>query len=307
MSVAGTPYHRVDHATASGATRSTPLAEPVGTVRTEDGVELALYRWAGTAPVRATVALLHGLAEHAGRYAPLAERLNAAGIELVAVDLRSHGHSPGERTWIGSFDEYLFDARALLGAAARERVPLFLMGHSMGGTIATLFAIERLAVFDREVHPVAGLVLSSPALAPGKDVPRWMLAASRIVSRLWPRYQAMKIEPALLSRDKRVVEANRADPLVHHAGIPARTGAEILAAMVRIEHGRSSLRLPIYVYHGAADKLTEPEGSRAFAAHVGSIDRTLTLYDNAYHETMNDLDRNSVIEALTQWLLMHAN
>ena len=304
MSVAHLPHHPAQHATASERTR---LAPPAGTVRTEDDIELALYRWAAAGPVRATVALLHGLAEHAGRYAPLAERLNAAGIELIAVDLRGHGRSPGERTWIASFDEYLFDARALMGAAAREGVPLFLMGHSMGGTIATLFAIERLAAFNRNIHPVAGLVLSSPALAPGKDVPRWMLAASRVVSRLWPRYPAMKIEPALLSRDRRVVEANRADPLVHHGAVPARTGAEILAAMARIEPERSSLRLPVYVYHGTADQLTEPEGSRTFAAHVGSIDRTLTLYDNAYHETMNDLERDSVIEALTQWLLMHAN
>ena len=133
-----------------------------------------------------------------------------------------------------------------------------------------------------------------------------MLAASRVVSRLWPRYKAMKIEPALLSRDPLAVEANRTDPLVHHGAVPARTGAEILAAMERIERGRASLRLPVLVYHGTADKLTEPAGSRAFATHVGSPDCTLTLYEGAYHETMNDLDRDSVIDALTQWILAHA-
>ncbi|WP_245964967.1 alpha/beta hydrolase [Trinickia dinghuensis] len=279
---------------------------PDGSVRTTDGLELALYRWPSAAPVRATIALLHGLAEHAGRYAPLAERLAAAGIELVSIDLRGHGRSPGERAWTAHFDAYLNDARALLEAASRPDTPLFLMGHSMGGTIATLFAIERLDAFASQVRPITGLILSSPALAPGKDVPRWMLAASRVVSRLWPRYPAMKIEPALLSRDPRVVEANRSDPLVHHAAVPARTGAEILAAMARIEQGRASLRLPVLVYHGTADKLTEPEGSRAFAAHAGSSDRTLTLYDGAYHETMNDLDRDRVIDALTQWVLAHA-
>ncbi|MDG0027042.1 alpha/beta hydrolase [Trinickia sp. Y13] len=282
-------------------------AEPhaIGTVRTADGVDLALYRWPCTLPVRATVALLHGLAEHAGRYAALAERLGARGIELVAVDLRGHGHSPGERTWVTAFDDYLHDARALLDAAARPDAPLFLMGHSMGGTIATLFAIERMEAFERAGRPVAGLILSSPALAPGKDVPRWMLAASRIVSRLWPRYKAMKIEPALLSRNSGVVEANRLDPLVHHAAVPARTGAQILEAMARIEQGRGSLHLPVLVYHGTADKLTEPDGSRAFIEHVGATDRTLSLYEGAYHETMNDLDRDRVIDALTQWILAH--
>lgn len=277
-----------------------------GTVRTADGIELALYRWPCTGPACATVALLHGLAEHAGRYAALARQLNARNIELVAIDLRGHGHSPGARTWVTQFDDYLNDAHALLEAASRPDTPLFLMGHSMGGTIATLFAIERLAA-DLGKQSVAGLILSSPALAPGKDVPRWMLAASRIVSRLWPRYKAMKIEPALLSRDARVVQANLADPLVHHAAVPARTGAEILVAMSRIEQGRASLQLPVLVYHGTADKLTEPDGSRAFAAHVGSPDRTLTLYDDAYHETMNDLDGERVIEALIQWILAHVN
>lgn len=278
-------------------------ATPAEKVRTVDGRELALYRWPCAAPTRATVALLHGLAEHAGRYAALAERLNAAGIELVAIDLRGHGRSAGDRTWVKRFDEYLDDATALLVSASYPDRPLFLMGHSMGGTIAALFAIERLAAFARDVHPVAGLILSSPALVAGKDVPRWMLAASRIVSRLWPRYKAMKIEPALLSRDSRIVEANRADPLVHHGAVPARTGAELLAAMARIERARGSLRLPVLVYHGTADKLTEPEGSRAFAAHVGASDRTLTLYEGAFHETMNDLGRERVIDALTQWIL----
>ena len=304
MSTTSPPPHSARAAATNSRSGMQPV--PTGSVRTIDGLELALYRWPAAEPVRATVALLHGLAEHAGRYAALAERLAAAGIELVAIDLRGHGRSPGERTWVASFDAYLDDAQALLDAAARPGTPLLLMGHSMGGTIAACFAIERLAAFADRTHPVAGLILSSPALAPGKDVPRWMLAASRVVSRLWPRYKAMKIEPALLSRDPLAVEANRTDPLVHHGAVPARTGAEILAAMERIERGRASLRLPVLVYHGTADKLTEPAGSRAFATHVGSPDCTLTLYEGAYHETMNDLDRDSVIDALTQWILAHA-
>lgn len=302
MPTTAIPQNKSDVRASNDGPHSGPPA-PAGIVRSADGTALALYRWSCSTPPRATVALLHGLAEHAGRYAALALRLNAAGIELVAIDLRGHGHSPGERTWVARFDEYLHDAHALLEAAARPYTPLFLMGHSMGGTIAALYAIERLHAFAGNGHAVTGLILSSPALAPGKDVPRWMLASSRLVSRLYPRYPAMKIEPALLSRDARIVEANRADPLVHHTAVPARTGAEILAAMARIERGRESLRLPVLVYHGSADKLTEPDGSRTFAAHVGSVDRTLTIYDGTYHETMNDLDRERVIEALTHWIV----
>ncbi|WP_144156911.1 alpha/beta hydrolase [Paraburkholderia sp. BCC1885] len=274
-----------------GATRST--------VTTRDGITLPLYRWPATGPRRATVALVHGLAEHAGRYAALAGRLNATGIELLAIDLRGHGRAPGRRARIDRFDDYLLDADALLGVAAHDPAPLFLMGHSMGGAIAALYAIERLPASG---HRLAGLILSSPALAPGRDVPRWMLTMSQIISRIWPGFPAMKIDAALLSRDREIVKANRHDPLVHHGAIPARTGAEILLAMARIERGRADLRMPLRVYHGTADKLTEPDGSRAFGQHAGSPDKTLTLYEASYHETMNDLDRERVIGELLAWI-----
>ncbi|MBS6361333.1 alpha/beta hydrolase [Burkholderia sp.] len=273
-----------------------------GRLRTADGLELTSYRWSagdGAAPPRATVALLHGLAEHARRYDALAARLNAAGIDVLAIDLRGHGRSPGKRAWVERFDDYLNDADALVAEAAQGDSPLFLMGHSMGGAIAALYAIERMPAHGRTV---AGLVLSSPALAPGRDVPRWMLALSRVISRVWPTFPALKVDAALLSRDKAVVEANRADPLVHHGAVPARTGAEVLDAMARIERGRGTLRVPLLVYHGTEDKLTEPDGSRAFGARAGSPDLTLTLYEGGYHETMNDLERDRVIDALIAWI-----
>jgi alpha-beta hydrolase superfamily lysophospholipase len=288
-----------------GAAEATEPAER-STLRTRDGVELPLYVWRASAPPRAAIALVHGLAEHAGRYAALAARLNAAGIDVYAIDLRGHGHAPGRRTWVARIDEYLDDAEALLAHAsaqcATQGTPLFLMGHSMGGAIAALYAVERL---PQTRVPLAGLLLSSAALAPGRDVPAWMIAASRVISAIWPTFPAMKIDAALLARDPAVVEANRADPLVHHGAIPARTGAQLLEAMKRIEAGRAQLRLPVLIWHGTEDKLTEPEGSRAFGANVGSPDCTLTLYEGSYHETLNDLDRERVITAMMDWIDRH--
>ncbi|WP_175756158.1 alpha/beta hydrolase [Burkholderia cepacia] len=289
----------------AGPAPSPPPAPTMGRLRTADGLELASYRWPagdGTEPPRATIALVHGLAEHAGRYAALAGRLNAAGIEVLAIDLRGHGQSPGKRAWVERFDGYLNDADALVAEAARGNSPLFLMGHSMGGAVAALYVIERAPARG---HALTGLVLSSPALAPGRDVPRWMLAVSRVISRIWPTFPAIRIDAALLSRDPAIVAANRADPLVHHGPVPARTGAEILDAMARIESGRGGLRVPVLVYHGTEDKLTEPDGSRAFGARVGSPDRTLTLYEGGFHETMNDLERDRVIDALIAWIHAH--
>ncbi|MDE1183607.1 alpha/beta hydrolase [Paraburkholderia sp.] len=277
------------------------------TVTTRDRIELPLYRWPAKAPRIATVALVHGLAEHAGRYAALAARLNAAGVELVAIDLRGHGDAPGKRARIQRFDDYLHDTAALLEDASHSDAPLFLMGHSMGGAIAALYAIERLGAGGRvRGRALSGLILSSPALVPGRDVPRWMLALSQLISRIWPGFPAMKIDASLLSRIPAVVKANLDDPLVHHGPVPARTGAELLLAMKRIEHGRDALRVPLLVFHGTDDKLTEPDGSREFATYAGSPDKTLALHAASYHETMNDLDRDRVIGELVQWITTHA-
>ncbi|NML29474.1 alpha/beta hydrolase [Paraburkholderia antibiotica] len=288
-----------NHTVRASAGRLVNSAPQRTSVSTADGVELPLYRWVPGGPIRATVALLHGLAEHAGRYAALAGRLNATGVEVVAIDLRGHGHAPGKRAYVKRFDDYLLDAQALLDAAAQSCAPLFLMGHSMGGAVAALYAVERL---DASGRRLAGLILSSPALAPGRDVPKWMLSMSQVISRVYPSFPAMKIDAALLSRLQPVVNANRNDPLVHHGAIPARTGAELLLAMARIERGRAGLRMPLLVFHGTEDKLTEPDGSRAFGQHAGSPDKTLTLHEGSYHETMNDLDRDRVIDALVDWI-----
>jgi len=294
----------------AAAAAGTPASQPyTSTLHTRDGATLPLCVWrAQAARPRAAIALLHGLAEHSGRYAAFAARMNAAGIDVYAIDLRGHGRASGRRAWVTRFDDYLEDADALVAwagaACAQQATPLFLMGHSMGGAIAALYAIERAPAGTGSV-PLAGLLLSSPALAPGRDVPAWMIAASRMISAVWPRFPAMKIDAALLARDASVVAANRADPLVHHGAIPARTGAEVLAAMQRIEAGRASLRMPLLIWHGTADRLTEPDGSRDFGAHVGSPDRTLTLYEGHYHETLNDLGRDEVTANLIDWIGAH--
>jgi len=126
------------------------------------------------------------------------------------------------------------------------------------------------------------------------------------MSRLMPRFPALTIDPATLSRAHGVVEANRRDPLVHHRPIPARTAAQIVVAMRRIAARRTSIDLPLFVFHGTKDALTNPDGSREFEANTGSADSTLLILEGSYHETLNDLDRDRVIKALIDWTLVRA-
>lgn len=264
-----------------------------------DGVMLAGQAWLPEA-THAMIALVHGIAEHAGRYAFLAERANAQGIGLVSVDLRGHGRSPGERSYVERFDDYLLDVDALWTKAAELATgrPLFLMGHSMGGAIALRWVAQRQAA-------AAGLILSSAALKIGGDVPRLLIALAPLLSRWVPHLRGTRFDPAVISRDPAAVAAYVADPLVSKEAPPARTGAELLLAMAANRAAAPGLTLPVYLFHGAADRLTDPDGSREIHDLWGGDDRTLRLWPGSRHETLNDLDREAVAAELLAWVVAH--
>ncbi|ODP35289.1 alpha/beta hydrolase [Pandoraea sp. ISTKB] len=278
-------------------------------LQASDGLTLHVHTWqpearAGdidSAPLRAVVAIVHGMGEHGGRYARLAEHFASLGIATVTYDLRGHGRSGGARVYIDRFDDYLNDTEIFLTHVRTTfgPTPLFLLGHSMGGAIAALYTITRAPA------NVSGLMLSSPALAPGEPVAPWMVKAGRWVSRWLPKVPVFKIDPAAIARDNAVVDAAKKDPLNAYRGTPARTAAELLDAMTRIHANADALHLPLYIFHGTADRLTAPWASEQFHGNAGSQDKTLRLYPGHFHETLNDLDREKVIEELTAWLVAH--
>ncbi len=173
-----------------------------------DGQRLAGQAWM-PAGHRAVIALVHGIAEHSGRYGFLAEGANARGVGVVALDLRGHGRSPGERSYVERFEDYLLDVDALVGRAGELAAgrPVFLMGHSMGGAIALRWLTQRQPA-------LAGLILSSAALKLGDDVPRLLVALAPLLSRWLPHLRGTRIDPQLISRDAAVVAAYVGDPLV---------------------------------------------------------------------------------------------
>jgi alpha-beta hydrolase superfamily lysophospholipase len=269
-------------------------------LRAADGVKLSGRAWLPSPPraVVAVVAVVHGIAEHSGRYAFLAERANQRGLGVVSADLRGHGRSPGERSYVERFDDYLLDVDALLAKAHEFAAgrPVFLMGHSMGGAIALRWLAQR-------GQPVAGLILSSAALRIGGDVPRLLVALAPLLSRWLPHLRGTRFDPAVISRDPAAVAAYVNDPLVSLLAPPARTGAELLRAMEANRGAAARLTLPVYLFHGDADRLTDPAGSRDIHELWGGPDRTLRLWPGSRHETFNDLDREAVVAELLEWVL----
>jgi acylglycerol lipase len=266
-------------------------------ISSNTGLKLFLQRWLPEGEVRAAVALVHGINEHGGRYARLAEALNRRGIAVHAIDLRGFGRSEGERGLVLNFDEFLDDAEQLLARTAADHTgkPLFLLGHSMGGEIAVWLVIARQPKID-------GLILSAPALLIGGKVFPILRHLAAFASLVWPRLRLRRMGTRFMSRDPKVIADFKNDPLVYHGKFPVRMGAEILRVIKLIRRRMETIRVPLLVMHGTRDIVTDPAGSRQLHARAASTDKTLHLYPGLYHEIFNEPEREQVIEDLIAWI-----
>ncbi len=268
-----------------------------GRFSASDGTELYERWWLPERVAKATVLIVHGLGEHVGRYDRVAGELNAAGYAVFGYDHRGHGRSGGLRGYVDSFAKLVEDAATFL-AHVRVRKPpqpIFILAHSMGGTVVTTWAVTR-------APDVRGLVLSSPGLKVADGFSPLVIAVGRWVSKVFPKAPTQKLSAQYVSRDPDVVRAYEKDPLVYHSGVRARTGTEILDTMDRLHERLEQVTLPFLVLHGSQDKLTDCQGSRDLHARAASTDKTIHIYDGLYHETLNEPERAQVLSDLISWL-----
>jgi alpha-beta hydrolase superfamily lysophospholipase len=278
----------------------TARASEAGGLNTHDGLRLYTRRWRPEGAARAVVLILHGLAEHGERHAPLAEALAAQGYAVEALDLRGHGRSEGAWTYVDDFEDYVRDLDALIAEVRSHYpgLPLFIFGHSMGGTIAALWTITR--------HPaLAGLILSSPAARLWQDDSLAVRLAMRVVSFVIPKAPTIPLRAYDISRDPEVVRDYDRDPLVYRGGVRARTGYELSRAARHIRERAQEIDAPLLVLQGTADRLVHPEGAAILHRSARSEDKTLKLYEGLYHETLHEPEQQTVLADLLAWLEAH--
>lgn len=253
-----------------------------------DGLTLLTRHWA-CADRRARILLVHGLGEHSGRYEHVGDFFGGHGFEMAAFDLRGHGASGGSRVDLETFDEYLEDLEVVFGELPKD-VPTVIYGHSMGGLIATSYAIGS--------RPQPSLyVLSAPAL--DADLPTPLKIVSKVLSRIRPAMRLPNsIKGSQLSRDPSVGEKYFADPLVTTKGT-ARFGAALLGQMAHIADELGRLSTPTLVIHGADDELVPPHASAPLAAVVG-VERK--LFPGLRHETHNEPEQTEVLGFVAGWI-----
>ncbi|MCX2983063.1 alpha/beta hydrolase [Halieaceae bacterium IMCC14734] len=253
--------------------------------------------WSPEGDARALVLIVHGLAEHCLRYERLAEYLNGQGYAVCALDLPGHGQSDGTRCFVNSFDDNL---NAVLGlrdkiAAQYPHRPVILLGHSMGGLVST-------RLVQRSQEGFAALVLSAPALATPQEPSALLKYVVRLLSKLMPKLGVLQLDSKGVSRDTAVVEDYVADPLNHNGKVPARTVAEMFAAMAASIAAASEVKLPLLLMHGEADSMTSVSGSQSLYDAAAAPDKSLRVYPELYHEIFNEPEWEQVYSDLLAWL-----
>lgn len=259
------------------------------------------YRtWAAKHNAKGVVLLVHGLGEHCQRYHALGSALSEAGYTLCSMDLPCHGLSQGKRGHIDTFDVF---QNAVLTLHSRIKIahpdtPIFLLGHSMGGLIATRLLLNHQTLFS-------GALLSAAAIQNPQPVPQWQAAILNTLARLLPTLPVFKLDASALSRDPKVIAAYMADPLVSKKMLSAKFLVELNDAMNMCQTEAQKIALPLLIMHGSADAVTALAGSQLIYDLASSKDKTLRIYDGLYHEIFNEPEGESIYQEVVAWLELH--
>jgi alpha-beta hydrolase superfamily lysophospholipase len=243
-----------------------------------------------------TILIVHGLGEHAQRYAALADEINQWGYTVRSYDQYGHGDSGGPRGGLSSPSRLLDDLTEVVDSTRRLMAPdepLILLGHSMGGVVAAQFVLKK-------VRHVDGLILSSPAFDPGLSAVQKLLLS--IVPKIAPNLSVGNgLARQYLCRDPEVVEAYQNDPLVHDRITPrlAHWIATQGKACITLA---PKLNVPTLLMFAGTDHLVSEAGSREFADVATRSLMTVKYFETMYHEILNDPERAQVLTAMQGWL-----
>lgn len=265
--------------------------------QTQDQVTLKGRCWL-PAESKALVCLVHGFAEHIGRYTHVATYLNARGYGLMGFDLRGHGQSGGRRGHTPTYDDLMENIREMMALATEkfEGLPLFLYGHSMGGNLVANYLIRHQPDY------LKGAVITSPWLRLTHEPPLPLKILAKVAYLIFPQLMNpsnLKLE--YLSKDTAVQHAYAADPMILRK-ISAGMFTLVSSAGLLAIRQADKIALPLLLMHGLDDKITSAEASREFAQRMNADLLTAHYWDNMRHELHNETEKEQILTLIVNWL-----
>ncbi|XP_054694473.1 monoglyceride lipase isoform X3 [Grus americana] len=226
--------------------------------------------------------------------------ISSAGIGSQQQLPVGHGQSEGDRMVVSDFHVFIRDSLQHIDLMKKEHpeLPILILGHSMGGAISILTASERPSEFSGMLL-ISPLVVASPEVATPIKV-----FAAKVLNFVLPNLSLGSIDPNAISRNKKEMESYTSDPLVYHGGMKVSFVIQLMNAIARIERALPKLTLPILVLHGSSDKLCDIKGSYLLMDTVQSQDKTLKVYEEAYHALHKELPEvsTSVFTEILTWI-----
>jgi alpha-beta hydrolase superfamily lysophospholipase len=256
--------------------------------------------WLPEVEPKAILLVVHGLAEHSGRYMNIVNFLVPSGYAVYGIDHIGHGKSGGKRGYVKRFQDYTKPLKEYFDMIRewQPEKPIFLIGHSMGGLIGAAYLLEHQ-------DELSGAVLSGPGIKVPDHISQGVIFAGKILSSIMPKAGLIQLDAEGVSRDPEVVDAYVNDPLVYTGKTTARLGAELLKAMQSVTDQASKISLPIMIVQGSDDKLVDPSGAQLLYDLVSSKDKTIKIYNGFYHEVFNEPEHELVLNDVHAWLEAH--
>ncbi len=249
-------------------------------------------------PPRARAVIVHGYAEHGGRYRALVAAWNAAGIETHRIDLPGHGRSPGLRVLVRDAGRCVRDLVGILEELQGDG-PTAAFGHSFGGALVLRAAQERPDLLD-------AVAVTAPFLESALPDPAWQVRLAGFAARFAPTVRTKRLDARGVSRDPDQVRAYDDDPLVDRGGVRLATARELMAIGPRVLADAAAPLPPTLIVHGDADAIAHLRGSRRFAEVAAArpdADVTLRIVSGGAHALLHDEGRDRTVRRLTDWVV----
>lgn len=283
------------------------MNEQTETLETRDGRQLFVRKRVPSAP-KGALLLLHGYAEHSGRYGWVMDRLAQAGMAVWAPDYRGHGRTAGARAGrsaaraghlgdLESLDRVLEELAAVweLLRAAHPGLPHFMYGHSMGASLSVLLTLRRQA-------QVRGLVLSAPWVTIPDYASPLVLKVVDVLAAVAPLLPVQPFDYTQVSRDPQVVRAYGEDPLCYVGKTRARTGREMLRLIGEVDRHGAELTVPLLILQGGEDRNVNLRDAPTLHQRAGSTDKNFHLLPGLRHEIHNEPEKDEVLQRIVSWL-----
>ncbi|MBX2842404.1 MAG: lysophospholipase [Flammeovirgaceae bacterium] len=261
-------------------------------ISTSDGLTLKFKYWTPENYPKAIICLVHGFGEHQDRYQHVAEFFTKKDIGIFTYDQRGHGISEGKRGHTPSFRQLMEDLDQMLDLVIQKfpDLPIFLYGHSMGGNVVLNYNLH----YQKKLK---GIIATSPWLGLAFQPPKIKVALGKIVNSIFPKFtEELTIDSGHISRDKKIVEMYKNDPLVH-GKITVRAFLEIQHAGENAIENAYMQERPLYLCHGTADKVTSALASETFAKNAGSLVK-FQLWEDCFHEIHNEPEKEKLFETI---------